>query len=129
MKAIFISTEGEYLQAKIEVNGQPYYVMDEFSSENSKNGEIVNLDIFSGLEDESEEWESIFNGNPDELKKLQHQSGWKYRAYGKIISIKPVIVDIGLFETEAPFQIQSNDIKVIGSYIAFTIQRLGASIV
>ena len=103
--------------------------MDEFSSESLESGDIVNLEIFSGLEDEAEEWDSIFNSNPDKLKELQHQSGWVYRAYGKIISIKPVIVDIGLFETEAPIQIQTNDINVIGSYIAFTIQRLDASII
>ena len=126
MKVKFISSKGDYLQAKIEVNGQTYSVMDEFSSENLKPGNTVDLDIFSGLDDDSEEWESIFNSNPDKLKELQHQSGWEYRAYGKIISIKPVIVDIGLFKTEAPFQ--TNDIKVIGSYIAFTIKRLNASI-
>lgn len=126
MKAKFISTEGEYLQAKIEVKGKPYFVMDMFSSETLKSGDILDLDIYSGIEDESEEWESIFSNNPDKQKELKHLSGWQYRAYGKIISIKPVIVDIGLLETEAPFQ--TNDAKVIGSYISFTIRRLDASI-
>lgn len=127
MKSKFINTEGEYLQAKIEIGGELLQVMDMFSSDKIFSGDLVNLEITAGLYKEDEEWESMFSGNPEASKMLELQSGWRYRAYGKIISIKPVIVDIGLFEIEAPMD--TNDNNVIGEFIAFTIMRLDASLI
>ncbi len=125
MKAKFLSSEGEYLDATIEVNGKLLHVMDEFTRDGLYSGDIVNIEIFPGIYDESEEWESMFSGNPDARKDLEHQSGWCYRAYGIISSINPVMVDVGLLEIEAP--IQSNDDRLVGEPIAFTIKRFDAS--
>ncbi|MDH5178066.1 MAG: hypothetical protein OEZ39_16300 [Gammaproteobacteria bacterium] len=125
MKAKFISTEGEYLVAIIEVNGKKLHVMDEFSTEALSSGETVYLEIVPGLYYEKEEWESMFTGNPEAKKELEHQSSWRYRAYGIVTSIKPVMVDVGLFEIEAP--IESNDEALVGESVAFTIERLDAS--
>ncbi len=125
MDAKFINTEGEYLEAKIEVKGKVLHVMDEFTSESIASGDKVQIEIVAGLYYEDEEWESMFSGNPDGKKELEHQSGWRYRAYGVITSIKPVMVDVGLFKIEAP--IESNDEKLVGESIAFTIERLDAS--
>ena len=67
----------------------------------------------------------MFSGNPEAKKELEHQSGWCYRAYGIITSIKPVMVDVGLLEIESPMN--SNDEKLVGESVAFTIERLDAS--
>ena len=124
-RAHFISTEGPYLEAQIEIDGQRYYVMDEFSVDERSipaQGAEINFE-FSPLLDDNDSWESIFSGNPDNKIGLEQMSGWKYRAYGKIVSIKPVVVDCGLLKIEEV--INSNDPNVIGESVAFTISRLG----
>ncbi len=124
MIARFLSTEGEYLEATIEINGNVLCVMDDFTHDALSPGDMVNLEVFPGLYDESEAWESMFSGNPAAKKSLEHLTGWCYRAYGVVTSIKPVMVDVGLFEIEAPFQ--SNDDRLVGAPVAFTITRLDA---
>jgi len=125
MKAKLISTEGPYLEAVLEIEGELIHVMDEFSVDENhspKVGEIFDFE-FSNLVDEDESWESIFSGNPDRKKGIEKLSGWKYRCYGQITKISPVVVDCGLIQEEDV--ISTNDEKVVGDYIAFTITRLG----
>ncbi len=124
MKAKFLGSEGEYLDATVEIGGQLLHVMDGFTYEGLYSGDIVNIEVSTGLYDDSEEWESMFSGNPEARKDLEHQSGWCYRAYGIISSINPVMVDVGSLQVEAP--IQSNDDRLVGEPIAFTIKRLDA---
>jgi hypothetical protein len=49
MEAKFIKTQGEYLEAAIEVNGIVLYVMDEFSTQSMLHGDAINLEITPGL--------------------------------------------------------------------------------
>lgn len=124
-QARFISTDGPYLEAIIEINGVRLCVMDEFSVSvegTPEPGEEIDFE-FSPFIDEEESWESIFSGNPDGKVGLEPINGWKYRAFGKIISIKPVVVDCGLLKVEDV--INTNDQNVIGEAVAFTITRLG----
>ena len=93
-----ISTEGSYLEAEIDIE-------------------------FSLLFDNEDKWENIFLENPDNKIGLEHMSGWTYRAYGNVVSINPVVVDCGLFQVEDV--IDSNDPKIIGASVIFTINRLG----
>jgi len=121
----FHSTQGPYLEAIIEVNGVLLTVMDEFSVDerNMPNiGAEFEID-FNTLLDEDESWESTFSGNPESKIGLINLAGWKYRAYGRITSINPVVVDCGLLAVEGV--IQTNDSRVIGEFVAFTINRLG----
>lgn len=125
--ATFISTAGEYLEAIIEVNGQRLTVMDEFSlfSADSlpKTGELCEVE-FSPYLDEDEAWEDIFAGNSNQLILIEQVEGWRYRAFGKIISVNPVVVDCGLLPVEGV--VCSSDPRLIGEYVAFSITRLGA---
>lgn len=124
---IFISTAGEYLEAIIKVNGQRLTVMDEFGlfSVDSlpKPGELCEVE-FSPYLDEDEAWEDIFAGNPDKLVLIEQIKGWRYRAFGKIINVNPVVVDCGLLQVEDV--VCSTDPRLIGEYVAFGITRLGA---
>ncbi len=124
MQAKFLSTEGEYLEAIVEIDGKRLHVMDCFSHDGLRSGDMVDIEILPGLCDESEEWESMFSANPDAKKDLEHQSGWCYRAYGIISSINPVMVDVGLFEFEE--LVDSHDDRLVGEPVAFTITRLDA---
>ncbi|MGF1727791.1 hypothetical protein [Photobacterium nomapromontoriensis] len=127
MKAKLISTNGEYLDAIIDIDGNLYCVMDEFGlygGRGPKVGETFDIE-FSNLIDEDESWESIFSSNPEKKIGIEQIEGWKYRAYGEITSINPVEVNCGILSEEDV--IQTHDPKVIGEYIAFTISRLGGS--
>ena len=125
MKAKLLSTEGTYLEAIVEINGREYRVMDELTLDVEsmpKVGEAFEFE-FSNMLDEDETWESIFQGNPEKKKCLEHIQGWRYRAYGEIISIDPIKVDCGVLIEEDV--VNTHDPKVVGEYIAFTISRLG----
>jgi hypothetical protein len=126
MRATFIDSEGEYLEATVKVGDIELRVMDEFGGSMLAADTEIELDIFVGLAFEDESWESMFNSNPDCKKQLVHQSGWCYRAYGVVTQIQPnVLVDVGFTTLEAP--ISTNDINVVGVPMAFTINRLGAN--
>jgi hypothetical protein len=125
MKAKLLSTEGTYLEALIEIDGCEYCVMDELTLDVEsmpKEGQAFEFE-FSNLLDEDESWESIFQGNPERKKCLEQIKGWKYRAFGEIISINPVKVDCGVLVEEDV--IHSHDSKVVGEFVTFTISRLG----
>lgn len=125
MRAIFKNTEGDYLEATIEVDGVEIVAMDEFGGEKYEAGEEIDVRLSVGLHYDDEEWESMFSGNPKAKKELERQSGWRYRAYGIVSSIEPeVMVDVGIVQLSAP--IDTSDPRVIGESIAFTIQRLDA---
>ena len=126
MKAVLVSTEGPYLEAVLEIDGQHYCVMDELTLDVDtmpKVGECFEIE-FSNLLDEDESWESIFRSNSERKKGIEQIDGWKYRAFGQIISIDPVKVDCGVLIEEDV--INTHDPKVIGEYVGFTISRLGA---
>lgn len=125
MKAKFIKTDGEYLQAELEIAGAKIFAMDEFGGVRCKPGEEIEVELTAGLHHEEETWESMFSGNPEGKKELEHQGGWSYRVFGVVKTIKPeVMVDVGFTEFEAP--INSSDESVIGKNIAFTISRMDA---
>lgn len=125
--ATFISTADEYLEATIEVNGQRLTVMDEFfcfsADSLPKTGEPCEVE-FSTYLDEDEIWEEVFAGNPDKLVLIEQIEGWRYRAFGKIISVNPVVVDCGFLQVEDV--VCSTDPQLVGEYVAFSITRLGA---
>ena len=125
MRAIFKNTEGDYLEATIEIDGVEVVAMDEFGGDRYQIGDEVDVRLSVGLHHEDEEWESMFSGNPEAKKELEQQSGWRYRAYGVVSSIEPeVMVDVGIVQLSAP--IDTTDPRVIGECIAFTIDRLDA---
>ena len=120
-----ISTEGPWLEAVIEVDGHRFTIMDEFSLDAEtcpKAGEQIELE-FSTLLLEDEPWKAIFAANPSRRVGLDHLGGWRYRAFGRVISIEPVVVDCGLLRIEDV--VHTHDSRVIGEYVAFTVSRLG----
>jgi hypothetical protein len=124
VRAKLISTEGPYLEAIIEHQGQRLCVMDEFSvceASAPKVGTEIEFE-FDPFIDEDESWESIFSGNPEGRIGLEQLSGWRYRAFGKVISVNPVVVDCGLLRTEGV--VSSSDPRLIGEPVAFIITRL-----
>ncbi len=125
MRATFLSTEGAYLEAKVSIDGVEYSIMDEITIDEKSSprvGDDFEIELQTLLADES--WDEIFSSNPEKRIGLKNIEGWKYRAFGKVTGINPVTVDCGLYIEEDVFH--SNDPKVIGQYVSFTIQRLGA---
>jgi hypothetical protein len=68
-------------------------------------------------------WETIFYENKTQKQTLESQNEFcSYLAYGKIISINPVIVDFGDIKMEIGDW--THDDKVVGEFIYFKIDRL-----
>lgn len=122
MEAIFKRTEGDYLEATLEINGQEIIAMDEFGGSKLKPGDTVDIELSVGLAYEDEEQNSMLDSNVDGVKKLEHQRSWSYRAFGIVTSIENgTLVDVGLCELAAPFET-----TITGESIAFSITRLDA---
>lgn len=124
-RAHILSTDGPYLEAIICIEEQLLCIMDEFSTAGDPSPEVgqqLNLELITLLDDD-EPWESMFRGNPERKTGLEPLGGWRYRAYGQVTQVQPVVVDCGVILVEDP--VHSNDSGLIGEYIAFTITRLG----
>jgi hypothetical protein len=121
MEINIIKTDGHTLPAEVEVKGVILGVMDDFSMI-----PVENLDRSSGefsyLRDENLSWDAMFQGNPDKETKLIRTGDWSYEAYGKIISINPVVADFGLFKLEVGYI--TNDTRCVGEWIFEKIERL-----
>lgn len=127
MEAIFLKTDGPWLQAEIRVGNQELKVMDELSIDertSPNSGDTIEIE-FSTMISEDKEWSELFSGNPEKKRELVHIDGWRYRAFGRITKINPVTVDCGLLNIEDV--IYSSDPKIVGEYISFTIERLEAN--
>jgi hypothetical protein len=125
MKIKFIETEGFALQAKVEVNGKIFAVMDEISFPDRavKPNSIYEAE-FTAMCIGNETWEEIFNGNPEKKKCLEQIEGWKYKAFGEITGVNPIIIDCGIITIEDDV-INTHDERCMGEFISFEISRLG----
>jgi hypothetical protein len=127
LKAMLIKTDGPWLEAEIAIGTERFVVMDEFSIDARSSpslGSEFRVELSAGLINEEETWEFIFASNPEEKKCLEHLDGWRYHAYGEIISINPVVVDCGIIRVEDV--VHTGDSRVVGAFVSFTIERLDA---
>ncbi len=123
----FLGTEGPYLDAQIEYDGRVYTVMDEISPidrPGPEPGQKVEFEFECGFR-MGDDWEYVFKGNPEKRYGLEQIKDWRYRAYGRIIAVNPVVADCGLLQVEDV--VQSHDRRIIGEWVAFTIDRLHAT--
>jgi hypothetical protein len=121
--ATFIATDGEYLEAIIEVDGQRLHVMDEFGGGQLAAGTPVRLELWP-MPSEMDDWDAMFRANPDQEKRLLRLDGWRYLALGVVTRVDPVICDCGLLQLENPFT--THDARCVGAYVGVTLARLDA---
>ena len=124
MKARFISTEGDYLEAKIEIDGTIFSVMDDFNGKTCEIGDEIDISLSESITDPGV-WDDIFNSNPDKEKKLINTGGWEYLCLGEVIAVSPVTVDCDIMKIEEPFF--TNDRRCIGEFVGFKMARLSAT--
>ena len=121
--ATFLASDGDYLEAVIEVDGQRLHVMDEFGGGQLAAGTQVRLEL-SAMPSEMDDWDAIFRANPGREKRLLRLDGWRYLALGQVISVDPVVCDCGLLRVEDPFT--THDARCVGAYVGVTLARLDA---
>lgn len=127
MRVKFIGTEGPWLEATVQYGNEQLCVMDGFTIDARsapRPGDEFDIELSAFLDDD-ESWESMFGGNPSRTQALEPIDGWSYRAFGRVIGINPVVVDCGILSI--PDVLFTNDPRVVGEYIAFTISRLDAT--
>lgn len=123
-RAKLISTRGRYLDAMIDVDQQIYHVFDEFSSDEFNYNEQHCFDFDWSIEcSDDESWNEIFTNNSEQKYGLVHLSGWAYYAFGQIVGVNPVVVDCQVLLVEDV--VVSNDERLVGEWVGFTISRLG----
>lgn len=123
VKAKIVKTDGADSEIVLEVHGQRPHAMDAMSSYDSPLRPGTEAEVeFSSMALGRETWEEMFRGNPKKEKKLDHQSGWRYKAYGEIVGLSPTIVDCGILQLEGP--IQTHDERCIGEFVSFSVDRL-----
>jgi len=84
MEISLIETNGYALDAKVEIKGQVFIVMDDISypGENHTLGPVRNVEI-GYLTVDPYAWNATFSGNPDHLKTLSHSDNWNYLGYSQ----------------------------------------------
>lgn len=83
-------------------------------------GAEIDVEIESLFDDVS--WDVTFSGNSNKEIKLVRKGDWSYEAYGKVLSINPVVIDFGEFELNTGNW--TNDSKVVGEFVYWKIERL-----
>lgn len=121
--ATFIATEGAYLEAVIEVDGQRLHVMDEFGGAQLAAGTQFRAELWP-VASELDDWDAIFGANPGREKRLLRLDGWRYLALGVVIQVDPVVCDCGLLLVEDAFR--TRDERCVGAYVGVTLARLDA---
>ena len=121
--ATFVATQGDYLEAIIEVDGQRLHVMDEFGGSQLAAGTPFQAELWP-MASEDDDWDAIFSANPAKEKALRRIDGWRYLALGVIVSVDPVVCDCGLLQLENPFT--THDERCVGAYVGVTLARLDA---
>lgn len=121
--ATFIATEGDYLEAVIDVAGQRLHVMDEFGGAQLAAGTQVQLAL-SPMPSERDDWDAIFRANPGREQGLRRLDGWRYLALGVVTQVDPVVCDCGPLQVENPFT--THDARCVGAYVGVTLARLDA---
>lgn len=66
--------------------------------------------------------EAAFSGNPERAKRLEKISKWKYRGYGQIVSVDPILCDFG--DIQLNIGKWSNDATIIEKFVCVEIARL-----
>lgn len=121
--ATFIATDGAYLEAIIEVDGQRLHVMDEFGGAQLAAGSPFQAELWPMLS-ELDDWDAIFRANPGREKRLLRLDGWRYLALGQVVSVDPVVCDCGLLRVEDAFR--THDARCVGAWVGVTLARLDA---
>ena len=121
--ATFLASDGDYLEAVIEVDGQRLHVMDEFGGGQLATGTQVRLEL-SAMPSEMDDWDAIFRANPGREQGLLRLDGWRYLALGQVISVDPVVCDCGLLQVEDAFH--TRDERCVGAHVGVTLARLDA---
>jgi len=103
VEAIFVSTEGEYLEAVVEASGERLHVMDECGGSSMSDGQRIEIELEAQIWDPGE-WDEVFGSNPEKKKALVRLAGWRYQAVGQIVAVNPVVCDCGLIQAEGPIR-------------------------
>ena len=81
----------------------------------------ITFKFIAGLCALDDDWDSIFQGNPDNRIGIEHINNWSCKAYGRIIGVNPVVVDCGILHVENV--VKTHDERCIGEFIGFRIDR------
>jgi hypothetical protein len=128
MTVVLIQTEGRGRDAIIEVEGRRLTVRDALSPADrpTSPGRIVGARFDAVLADPRTPGGAP-GDNPDRRVGLEHQRGWRYLGHGRIVSVEPLRIDLGLFVLEPAALPQGT--RETGDYLTVVIDRISLTTV
>lgn len=83
---------------------------------------------FSCLFADDVSWKDVFSGNPDGRSELVPTGIWSYLAFGTLAAVDggsgEAVARCGL--CDLPMPVEVTDTSLVGSFVAFKVQRLDA---
>lgn len=122
MEAILHQTKGLGGLAVVETNGRKLTVEDNLSAAGSPAVCGYLPDVQFTYVCDGPNWEEMLRGNPAGLVKLEPIGGVRYLGYGRIVSIKPVVIDFGLLQMVDGHWVY--DESLVGRYVLVHVDRL-----
>src|SRR5688500_6302405 len=114
---------GEGTAAVVEVDGNQYECMDCLRYGKGPYPQVGDRFAveFGGLYAQSQSGRALIAENPDRLKKLESLGGWRYRAFGQIVAVKPdTLLDCGIGVVNLSQAI--TDAAAVGQFVSINIQ-------
>ena len=122
MEAILHQTKGLGRLAVVETDGRKLIVEDNLSAVGDPAVCGYLPDVRFTYVCDGPNWEEMLRGNPGRLVKLEPLGGARYLGYGRIVSIKPVVIDFGLLRMVDGHWVY--DESLVGTYVLVAIDRL-----
>ncbi|MFQ5415620.1 MAG: hypothetical protein ACE5FL_01100 [Myxococcota bacterium] len=128
MNVVLIETEGRGHNAVIEVDGQRLTVRDALSPADraASPGPVVGARFDAVLADPRSPGRAP-QDNPECHVGLEHQRGWRYLGHGRLLSVDPVRIDLGLLVLEPQAFPPGN--RETGEYLTVSIDRISLTAV
>jgi hypothetical protein len=123
VNVVLLRTEGYGLTAEISVDGSPLTVVDGISRVDAPAAPGPVADPrFDVVFVAPERWQRAVAANPARERRLEHRWGWRYLGFGRVVSLDPVRLDLGVLELE--LALPPDDARRIGDHVAIAIDRI-----
>lgn len=126
MNVVLIETEGYGGDAVVEVNGQRLTVRDALSTLDrpARPGPVPDA-RFEAVTADPRVTKRVLGENPERIEALEHRWGWRYLGRGRIVSLAPLRIGLGVLDLE--LDAQPNEHRALGDYVAIEIDRISVT--
>lgn len=126
MNVVLIETEGYGGDAVIEIDGQRLTVRDALSTVDrpARPGPVAGA-RFEAVTADPRASKRTLGKNLERITTLEHRWGWRYLGHGRIVSLDPLRIDLGVLDIELD---ASPDLEhAPGDFVTIEIDRISVT--